>query len=95
VQRGGAACWRGGRRSRRRRGGEEEEAGDVVIPGGSGSSLGRLRSSRRTAPQRAAPFLLLPSFSPFSSGGTAWLVRGVAPGAARVESSAGARRWLK
>jgi hypothetical protein len=90
VQRGGAACRRGGRRSRRRRGGgEEEEVGDVVVPGGSGSSLGRLRSSRRTALPRAAPFLLLPSFSPFSYGGTAWLVRGVAPGAARVGSSAG------
>jgi hypothetical protein len=80
VQRGGAACRRGGRRSRRwRGGGEEEEVGDVVVPGGSGSSLRRLRSSRRTALPRAAPFLLLPSFSPFSSGSTAWLVRGVAP----------------
>jgi hypothetical protein len=80
VKCGGAACQRGGRRSRRRRVvGEEEEVGDVVVPGGSGSSLRRLQSSRRTALPRAAPFLLLPS-SPFSSGGTAWLVRGVAPG---------------
>jgi hypothetical protein len=95
VQKGGAACRRGGRRSRRRRVvGEEEEVWDVVVPGGSGSSLGRLRSSRRMALTRAAPFLLLPSCSPLSSGGTAWLVRGVAPGAARVGSSPGARRRL-
>jgi hypothetical protein len=95
VKCGGAACRRGGRRSRRRRVvGEEEEVGDVVVSGGSGSSLGRLRSSRRAALPRAAPFLLLPSFSHFSSGGTAWLVRGVAPGAARVGSSPGARRRL-
>jgi hypothetical protein len=95
VKCGGAACRRGGRRSRRRRVvGEEEEVGDVVVPDGSGSSLGQLRSSRQTALPRAAPFLLLPSFSPFSSGGTAWLVRGVASEAARVGSSPGARRRL-
>jgi hypothetical protein len=56
VQSGGAACPRGGRRGRRRRVvGEVEEAGEVVVPGGSGSSHGRLRSSRRSALPRAAP----------------------------------------
>jgi hypothetical protein len=57
--------------------GEEEEVGevvDVVDPGGSGSSHGRLRPSRRTGLPPAAPLLLLPSSSPFSSGGTVWLV---------------------
>jgi hypothetical protein len=62
---------------------------EVDIHGGSGSSHGRLRSSQRTALPRAAPFLLLPSFTPFSSDGTVWAVRGNSPGAARVGSSPG------
>jgi hypothetical protein len=70
VKRGGAACRRGRRGSRRRRVVRVE--GEVVeadVHGGSGSSLGRLRSSRCTALPRTAP--LPPSFSSstFSSGG--------------------------
>jgi hypothetical protein len=79
---GGAACRRGGRRGRRWRVvGEEEEVGEVGIPGdgGSGSSHGRLRSSRRTVLPRAAPLLLLPSFTPFSSVGSVWVVRRATP----------------
>jgi hypothetical protein len=58
VKRGGVARRRGGRRRRRRRDGvevvEAVEAG-ALDDGGSGSSHGRLRSSRRTALPRAAP----------------------------------------
>jgi hypothetical protein len=80
VKCGGVARRRGGRR-RRRDGEEAEEVGEVGVlgDGGSGSSHGRLRSSRRTALPRAAPLLLLPSSTPFSSGGSVCVVRGQLP----------------
>jgi hypothetical protein len=72
VKCGGAARRRGGRRRRRRDVEEVEEAREVGIlgDGGSGSSHGRLRSSRQTALPRAAPLLLLPPCSPFFPGGS-------------------------
>jgi hypothetical protein len=55
VKRGGTACRRGRRGGRRRRVvGEEGEVVEADVHGGSGSSLGRLRASRRTASPRAA-----------------------------------------
>jgi hypothetical protein len=74
---------------------EEEvgEVGDVVVPGGSGSSHGRLRSSRRTVLPRAAS-LLLPSFTPFSSGGSVWVVRGTPLGRLGLGELRGSRWQL-
>jgi hypothetical protein len=64
VKRGGAACRRGRRGSRRRCVvGVEGEVVEADVHGGSGSSLGRLRSSRRTALPWMVP-LPLPSPPP-------------------------------
>jgi hypothetical protein len=92
VKRGGAAHRRGGRRRRWRCDGvevvEAVEAG-ALDNGGSGSSHGRLRSSRRTALPRAPP---IPPSPPFTSPPPASrrADRGVdSPEAARVGRSPG------
>jgi hypothetical protein len=98
VKCGGAARRRRGRRRRRRRDGVEvEEAGEAgaLDDGGSGSSHGRLRSSRRTALPRAAPIPPSPPFTSPSPLAGWWADRGVgSPEAARVGRSSGSRRRL-
>jgi hypothetical protein len=93
VKRGGAARRRGGRRRRRWCDGvevvEAVEAG-ALDDGGSGSSHGRLRSSRRTALPWAAPIPPSPPFTSPSPPTSRRADRGVdSPEAARVGRSPG------
>jgi hypothetical protein len=93
VKCGGAARRRGGRQRRQRRDVVElEETGEagVLGDGESGSSHGRLRSSRRTALPRMAPIPPSPPFTSASPPAHWWADRGVIPHeAARVGRSPG------
>jgi hypothetical protein len=89
----GAARRRGGRRRRRWRDVVEvEEVGEagVLSDSGSGSSHGRLRSSRQTTLPRTAPIPHCPPFTCPSPPAGWWANRGVAsPEEARVGRSPG------
>jgi hypothetical protein len=87
VYSGGAARRQGRRRGWRRDVEGEEEVGEVgiLVDGGSGSSHGRLRSSRRTAPPTGGSSSPSPPLQPpFSSGGSARVAGEQLPEAVRV-----------
>jgi hypothetical protein len=93
VKCGGVARQRGGRRRRRRHDGvgvEEAVEAGALDDGGSSSSHGRLRSSRRTALPQAAPIPPSPSFTSPSPPAGWWADRGVvSPEVARFGRSPG------